>query len=153
MIQLPQKYNRKPNKYLRIPFPFHRTLLEQQHVDVNAGQLDGTTALHWAAEQDDFETAKLLVGAGADARAVNRYGVTPLSLACTNGNGAMVGLLLKAGADANAEQVKRGTAWAYTKYLTDPSIKELENDARFAKRGLWTEANPVPPWEWRKSKQ
>ena len=68
---------------------------------VNAGPTDGTSALHWAAEQDDLEKASLLVKSGADVKAVNRYGVTPLSLACTNGNAAMVELLLKAGADAN----------------------------------------------------
>jgi ankyrin repeat protein len=77
-----------------------RALLDQ-HVDVNAPQVDGTTALHWAANQDDRETAELLVRAGANVKAANRYGVTPLSLACTNGNGAMVELLLKAGADPN----------------------------------------------------
>ena len=59
------------------------------------------TALHWATYQDDLEMAELLVRAGANVKAANRYGVTPLSLACTNGNGAMVELLLKAGADPN----------------------------------------------------
>jgi ankyrin repeat protein len=77
-----------------------RTLLHQR-VDVNAPQVDGMTALHWAAYQDDLELAEMLVRAGADVKAANRYGVTPLSLACTNGNGALVDLLLKAGADPN----------------------------------------------------
>lgn len=77
-----------------------RTLL-QQRVDVNAPQIDGMTALHWAAYQDDLEAVELLVRAGANVKAANRYGVMPLSLACTNGNGAMVELLLAAGADPN----------------------------------------------------
>src|SRR5919202_6008196 len=61
-------------------------MLLRQHVDVNAPQVDGMTALHWAAYQDDLETVQLLVASGAQVDAVNRYGVTPLSLACTNGN-------------------------------------------------------------------
>ena len=77
-----------------------RALLEKR-IDVNAPQIDGMTALHWAAYQDDLETVELLVRAGAKVKAANRYGVTPLSLACTNGNEAIVGLLLKAGADPN----------------------------------------------------
>jgi ankyrin repeat protein len=77
-----------------------RTLL-QTGVDVNAVQVDGTTALHWAAYHDDAEMAALLVRAGADVNAVNRYGVPPLAQACTNGNAAIVKLLLEAGADAN----------------------------------------------------
>src|SRR5262249_20636383 len=77
-----------------------RSLLER-HRDVNAPQVDGTTALHWAVDQDDLETAKLLLRAGANVKAANRYGVTPLSLACTNGSGEMVELLLQAGADPN----------------------------------------------------
>ena len=64
-----------------------RTLLKAR-ADVNATQIDGTTALHWAAYHDDAETAALLVKAGANVNAVNRYGVPPLALACTNGNAA-----------------------------------------------------------------
>jgi len=77
-----------------------RALLKQR-VDVNAPQVDGMTALHWAAYQDDLETARLLLKAGASATATNRYGITPLSLACQNGNGEFVGSLLAAGADPN----------------------------------------------------
>ena len=78
-----------------------RTLL-QTGVDVNAAQVDGTTALHWAAYHDDAETVAMLVRAHANVNAVNRYGVPPLALACTNGNATTVTLLVEAGADANA---------------------------------------------------
>src|SRR5450631_214614 len=73
--------------------PGVRALLEH-HADVNRSQIDGMTALHWAAYHDDLEMAKLLVKAKADVKAANRYGVTPLSLACTNGDEAVVMLLL-----------------------------------------------------------
>jgi uncharacterized protein len=78
-----------------------RTLL-QTGADVNGAQVDGTTALHWAAYNDDAETVAMLLRAKANVNAVNRYGVPPLALACTNGNATIVKLLLEAGADANA---------------------------------------------------
>ena len=53
------------------------------------------------AYRDDLETAKALVEAKVDVKASNRYGVTPLSLACQNGNAAFVELLLAHGADPN----------------------------------------------------
>src|SRR5438445_12023538 len=61
-----------------------RHLLERR-IDVNAPQADGTTALLWAAYNDDLDLVKRLLAAGANARASNRYGVTPLTLACPNG--------------------------------------------------------------------
>jgi ankyrin repeat protein len=73
-----------------------------QHVNVNAAQPDGTTALAWAANRDDLETVDLLIREGAKVNAANDYGVTPLSLACTNRSAAMIERLLKAGADPNA---------------------------------------------------
>src|SRR5947209_6980016 len=60
-----------------------RTLLKKR-ADVNAPQPDGMTALHWAAYKDDLELARLLVKAGANEKAENRYGVMPLWLACAN---------------------------------------------------------------------
>ena len=71
------------------------------HSDVNAPQIDGTTALHWAAHVDDLELAKMLLDAGAKPGAVNRYGMTVLAQACVNGDGPMVQLLLDRGADPN----------------------------------------------------
>jgi uncharacterized protein len=70
--------------------------------DVNAAQVDGMTALHWAVYNDDAETAGLLVRSRANVNAANRYGVPPLFLACTNGSATLVRLLLDAGANANA---------------------------------------------------
>jgi len=73
---------------------------------VSARQLgtrtDGTTALHEAAYVDDIQAMTRLIAAGADVTAANRYGVTPLWLACLNGSATAIELLLKAGANANA---------------------------------------------------
>jgi ankyrin repeat protein len=77
-----------------------RALLDRR-VDVNAAEADGTTALHFAVDQDVPALVELLVRAGANVNAANRYGVTPLWLACVNGNAAVIETLLKAGADAN----------------------------------------------------
>ena len=57
-----------------------RRLLDER-AQVNAAQVDAMTALHWAVYHDDSELAAVLVRAGADVNANNRYGVSPLSLA------------------------------------------------------------------------
>jgi uncharacterized protein len=75
-----------------------RALL-QQHVDVNAAQRDGTTALHWATHWDDVDLVDRLLRAGANPNAVNDLGVPPLSLACTNLSAKTVARLLDGGAN------------------------------------------------------
>jgi ankyrin repeat protein len=84
-----------------------RTAISRK-ADVNAPQVDGTTALHWAAERDDLAMADLLIKAGARAAARTREGVTPLQLAAVNGSASMIDRLLKSGADANAPLTTAG---------------------------------------------
>src|SRR5688500_12111941 len=58
----------------------------QKKADVNAPAVDGSTALHWAVHNNALDSVDLLLGAGANVMAANRYGVTPLTLAATNGH-------------------------------------------------------------------
>ena len=63
---------------------------------MNATQVDGATALHWAVYRDDLEAADLLIRAGANVKAANREGATPLFMASLYGNATMIERLLKA---------------------------------------------------------
>lgn len=57
------------------------------------------------------------------------------------------------GTDANAAQVQAGMAWVFDRYVTDRSLYSLQGQAQEAKRGLWADAEPVPPWEWRRARR
>jgi len=55
------------------------------------------------------------------------------------------------GRDAGQEQVAAGMAWVYPQYAKNyPHLYPLEEKARSERRGLWTDAAPIAPWEWRK---
>jgi uncharacterized protein len=56
------------------------------------------TPLHWAAERDHQEVAKMLLEAGADAEATTSWGATPLDWAATMGSSKVADLLLARGA-------------------------------------------------------
>ena len=52
----------------------------------------------------------------------------------------------------NVEMVNEGMAWHYKFFSKDASIAAVEAKARAAKRGIWSQPNPVPPWEFRRKK-
>lgn len=70
--------------------------------------------------------------------------------------GRHVGKILVNGKDMNIEQIRRGLAWFYRQYegeLTSDdrqSYDRAETEARDYRKGLWSDRNPVPPWEFRR---
>ena len=54
------------------------------------------------------------------------------------------------GRELSQEMLKAGFAWHYKKYNFDSELAASENEARTAKRGLWQDKSPIPPWEIRK---
>jgi len=70
----------------------------------------------------------------------------------TDRYGRLVGeVLLPDGRSLGQELVRAGLAWWYRQYAPhDTTLAQLEAEARTAKRGLWADAHPVPPWQWRK---
>lgn len=92
-------------------------------------------------------TRKALAGRRVQVRAIDRdrYGRT-------------VGIVQAEGAreSINAELIRAGLAWIYTKFCKLPQCREwkrIEEDARKQKKGLWQDAGAVPPWQWRRGER
>src|ERR1017187_5302864 len=61
-------------------------------------------------------------------------------------------VMLPDGRSLNRELVRAGLAWWYQRYARhDEELARLETEARQARRGLWADAHPVAPWEFRTS--
>lgn len=68
-------------------------------------------------------------------------------------HGRVVGVVFRDGTDVNRELVRSGNAWAYRRYLSAPYASgylQAEREARAAGIGLWKQANPDPPWEFKR---
>jgi len=58
------------------------------------------------------------------------------------------------GLDLSQALVQAGYAWHDTRYAPyDKRLAQLAAEAQAAQRGLWADANPVPPWEWRQGQR
>jgi micrococcal nuclease len=94
---------------------------------------------------------------GAEARQFTRDFLTGRRLAVEGlGLDDYGRLLAKVGAkdrDLALDLVRAGLAWHYKRYSSDRDLESAERGARRAKRGLWADPRPVPPWKWRKTHQ
>lgn len=70
--------------------------------------------------------------------------------------GRIVGMVIVNGLNLNRDLVRVGLAWVYPQYCKRPECREwreLEQEAKANKLGLWREPETVPPWEWRRKQR
>ena len=71
--------------------------------------------------------------------------------------GRTVGIVQEEGGESINEQLlKAGLAWVYGRYCKIPKCRQwqrMEQNARAARKGLWRDANPAPPWSWRSAQK
>jgi endonuclease YncB( thermonuclease family) len=69
--------------------------------------------------------------------------------------GRTVSIVYVDGTDAGLELIRQGFAWCYNRYLPEArvdiqaSYRDAQEEAKAARIGLWSDSDPVPPWEWR----
>ena len=115
-------------------------LIERKQVKVRLTDIDAPELRQPFGTRSKQSLSEMCFGKVAvlDVRGQDRYKRSLAQVTC-------------AGTDANAEQVRRGYAWTYTRYAPRNSpLYELERSARVAHRGLWGDDSPIPPWEWRR---
>lgn len=66
-----------------------------------------------------------------------------------DGYGRTLARVVVDGVDLGDAQLADGLAWVYRRYANDASMIALEDGARAARRGLWSQRDPEPPWRYR----
>jgi len=116
-------------------------LVDRRQVKVRLTDIDAPELKQPFGTRSRESLAELCFGktAALDVRGHDRYKRALAQVTC-------------AGTDANAEQVRRGYAWTYTRYApTDSPLYALQLQARTEHRGLWADPGPTPPWQWRRA--
>ncbi|HEY9283225.1 MAG TPA: thermonuclease family protein [Pyrinomonadaceae bacterium] len=73
--------------------------------------------------------------------------------------GRKLGKVTLSRTDVNLEQLRAGMAWYYRHYESDVfkedrvAYDRAEREAKAAKRGLWADPRPIPPWEFRRTER
>lgn len=118
-------------------------LVERQQIKVRLAEIDAPEKAQAFGNRSKQSLSDLCFNKTArlDDKGKDRYGRTVARVYCD-------------GADANTEQVRRGMAWVYERYAPKNSpLYGAQAEARAARRGLWADNEPVPPWEWRRGKR
>lgn len=64
--------------------------------------------------------------------------------------GRLLAVLRVGGRSANHDLVARGLAWWFRKYTPEAhDLEALELEARRRRLGLWSQAHPLAPWDFR----
>lgn len=107
-------------------------------VKVRLAEIDAPEKLQAFGQRSKQSLSNMVFGktVRVEQRDVDRYG-------------RVVGRVFVGTTDVNAEQVREGMAWVYRRYARDKSLLTIEQEAREARRGLWSDPHPMPPWEYR----
>lgn len=111
----------------------------KEQIKVRLAEIDAPEKKQAFGERSKQSLSDLCFQERAELRVVDRdrYGRTVARVIC-------------GGVDANAEQIRRGMAWVYERYARDRALLPLQAKAKVSHAGLWSDTDPVAPWEWRK---
>ncbi len=70
-------------------------------------------------------------------QSIDRYGRTVAVVKCGD-------------VEVNRAQIERGFAWVYERYNKDLSLLALQDETKEKRMGLWADASPTPPWDFRR---
>ena len=114
----------------------------QPQMRVRLSAIDAPEKAHAFGQRAKQAQSDVCFGEDAALEVVDtdRYGRTVAEVWCGEVN-------------ANRAMIENGFAWVYRKYAEGRvDLMAAEVDARNARRGLWADQSPVPPWEFRRTK-
>jgi micrococcal nuclease len=114
-------------------------LRDNMPIKVRLAEIDAPEKAQAFGEESKQSLAELVLNkqVRVDSQAIDDYG-------------RLVALIKVDELNVNYEQVQRGMAWVYSRFNKSEVFLGLQNEAKQAKRGLWTQTDPIPPNKWRK---
>lgn len=115
-----------------------RVLVNKQQLTVRLHGIDAPEAKQSFGNRSRLALAEMILGRDVVVKdtSYDRYERT-------------LGTIMLGSSNINARMIEDGWAWHYKTFSNDKQLAELEKKAQKAKRGLWADADPLPPWEFR----